>query len=60
MKGSIFVIKKNKRSKGLTMQISQPSLFIFTKSADIFGHDCRCWKVQDVLEYGHIFDVLEL
>ncbi len=42
------------------MQISQPSLIIFTKSADIFGHDCRCWKVQDVLEYGHIFDVLEL
>ncbi len=32
----------NIRSKGLTMQINflQPSLIIFTKGAEIFGHDC--------------------
>ncbi len=42
MKGKIFVNKKKmiKRFNNADT-FSQPSLFIFTKGADIFGHDCR-------------------
>ncbi len=39
MKGWIFVIFLNKRINNADL-FSQPSLIIFTKGADIFGHDC--------------------
>ncbi len=37
----IFVIKKIKRINNADT-FSQPSLIIFTKGADIFGHNCSC------------------
>ncbi len=39
MKGSIFVIFFIKRINNAD-KCSQHSLIIFTKGADIFGHDC--------------------
>ncbi len=49
MKGYIVVYSLNKISKGLTMQINFHSLLwyspIFTKGADIFGHDIHLYTL---------------
>ncbi len=43
-------LKKNNRTKGLTIQINSHSLFliIFTKGAEIFGHDCIHYIVKSI------------
>ncbi len=56
MKGKIFVIKK--RSKGLTKKdaLSQHSLIIFTKGANIFVRDC----MPNWLWFKKIYNVCKL